>query len=143
MSGARWYRALHWILQILQISKRNIIFQIIPRQVCVNDPVSLGYGLFMPHFLIYAGGSSDDRICFFLTAFGLALNLGDRGNLISWPTSHIGMGHTFFSINITSELVSHDGVVEAVESGRIPESRIDESVRRILETKRQLGLLEG
>ena len=36
-----------------------------------------------------------------------------------------------------------DGVVEAVESGRIPESRIDESVRRILETKRQLGLLEG
>ena len=35
-----------------------------------------------------------------------------------------------------------DGVVEAVESGRIPESRIDESVRRILETKRQLGLLE-
>ena len=36
-----------------------------------------------------------------------------------------------------------DGVVEAVESGRIPESRIDESVCRILETKRQLGLLEG
>lgn len=35
-----------------------------------------------------------------------------------------------------------DGVMEAVESGRIPESRIDESVRRILEAKRQLGLLE-
>lgn len=33
-----------------------------------------------------------------------------------------------------------DGVVQAVESGRIPESRIDESVRRILQAKQQLGL---
>lgn len=34
-----------------------------------------------------------------------------------------------------------DAVVEAVERGEIPESRIDESVRRILTAKQQLGLL--
>jgi beta-N-acetylhexosaminidase len=33
-----------------------------------------------------------------------------------------------------------DGIVEAVEEGRIPESRIDRSVRRILRTKASLGL---
>ncbi len=33
-----------------------------------------------------------------------------------------------------------DGIVAAVEGGRIPESRIDESVRRILRTKASLGL---
>jgi beta-N-acetylhexosaminidase len=33
-----------------------------------------------------------------------------------------------------------DGIVSAVESGRIPESRIDHSVRRILATKASLGL---
>lgn len=36
---------------------------------------------------------------------------------------------------------SFDGVVDAVESGAIPESRIDESVRRILEIKQKLGIL--
>ena len=86
-------------LQVLQIRKRNVVFQIIPCQICVNDPVSLGYGLFVPHLLVCAGGSRDDRICFFLTAFGLALNLGDRGSLISRPTGHIGMGHTFLCHN--------------------------------------------
>ncbi len=30
MSRARWYRALHLELQILQIRKRNVVFQIIP-----------------------------------------------------------------------------------------------------------------
>ena len=34
-----------------------------------------------------------------------------------------------------------DGVVDAVESGALPESRIDESVRRILEIKQKLGIL--
>ena len=66
MRRARCSRALHWVLQVLQIRKRNVVFQIVPCQVCVNDPVSLGYGLFMPHLLICAGGSRDDRICFFL-----------------------------------------------------------------------------
>jgi beta-N-acetylhexosaminidase len=33
-----------------------------------------------------------------------------------------------------------DGIVQAVLSGRLPEARIDASVRRILETKEQLGL---
>ncbi len=32
------------------------------------------------------------------------------------------------------------GVVDAVQSGRIPESRIDRSVRRLLDTKEELGL---
>lgn len=36
-----------------------------------------------------------------------------------------------------------DAVTEAVRSGRIPESRIDESVGRILETKRKYGLSPG
>ena len=81
MSRARLCRALHWLLQILQICERNVVFQIIPCQICVNGPVSLGYGLFVPHLLICAGGSRDDRICFFLTVFGLALNLGDRGSV--------------------------------------------------------------
>ncbi|MDH5759554.1 MAG: glycoside hydrolase family 3 protein [Gemmatimonadota bacterium] len=35
-----------------------------------------------------------------------------------------------------------DGIVDAVRSGRIPESRIDESVRRILREKERLGLHE-
>jgi beta-N-acetylhexosaminidase len=33
-----------------------------------------------------------------------------------------------------------DGIVEAVRTGRIPEARVDASVRRILETKEQLDL---
>lgn len=36
-----------------------------------------------------------------------------------------------------------DGVEEAVKSGRIPESRIDESVCRILSAKQSLGLLDN
>ena len=36
-----------------------------------------------------------------------------------------------------------DGVEQAVLDGRIPESRIDESVRRILAAKQSLGLLAG
>ena len=99
MGRARWYRALHLGLQILQIRKRNVIFQIVPCQIRINDPMSLGYGLFVPHLLICAGGSRNDGICFFLTAFGLALNLGDRGKVISRPTGHIGMGHTFLCHN--------------------------------------------
>jgi beta-glucosidase-like glycosyl hydrolase len=35
-----------------------------------------------------------------------------------------------------------DGVVEAVRAGRLTEARIDASVRRVLETKEQLGLAE-
>lgn len=34
-----------------------------------------------------------------------------------------------------------DGVEQAVKRGRIPESRIDESLRRILTEKQSLGLL--
>lgn len=37
----------------------------------------------------------------------------------------------------------NDAVVELVREGRIPESRIDESVRRILEAKFRLGLFEN
>ncbi len=33
-----------------------------------------------------------------------------------------------------------NGIVDAVQSGRIPESRIDQSVRRLLDTKESLGL---
>ena len=95
ISRAHCSCALHWGLQVMKFCKRNVIFQIIPCQVCINDSMSFGNGLFVPHFLICAGGSCDDRICFFLTAFGLALNLGDRGSLISRPTGHIGMGHIF------------------------------------------------
>lgn len=36
-----------------------------------------------------------------------------------------------------------DGLEDAVKSGRIPESRIDESVLRILNAKQSLGLLDG
>ena len=36
-----------------------------------------------------------------------------------------------------------DGLEAAVKSGRIPESRIDESVLRILNAKQSLGLLDG
>ena len=36
-----------------------------------------------------------------------------------------------------------DAVVELVREGRIPESRIDESVRRILRVKFALGLFEN
>lgn len=35
----------------------------------------------MPYLLICAGGSCNDGIRFFLAAFGLALNLGDRGSV--------------------------------------------------------------
>ena len=41
MGRARWYRALHLGLQILQIRKRNVIFQIVPCQIRINDPMSL------------------------------------------------------------------------------------------------------
>ena len=100
LSRARFYRALHFKvagggLQILQICERDVILQIIPCQVCVNDSVSLGNRLFVPYLLTCAGGSRNDGICFFLAALGLALNLGDRGSLISRPTSHIRMGHIF------------------------------------------------
>ena len=94
-------------LQVLQICERNVVFQIIPCQICVNDSVSLGNGLFVPHLLVCAGGSCDDRIYFLLAAFGFALNLGNRGSLISRSTSHVGMGISFFAIVITSALVSH------------------------------------
>ena len=95
MSRARFCRALHWVLQVLQIRERNVILQIIPRQICINDSVSLGYGLFVPHLLICIGCSRNDGICFLLAAFGLALELGNRGEFISRPTSHIGMLHIF------------------------------------------------
>lgn len=44
-----FFCALHWESQILQICKRNVILQIIPCQVCVNDSVSFGNGLFVPY----------------------------------------------------------------------------------------------
>ncbi|MFW6065196.1 MAG: glycoside hydrolase family 3 N-terminal domain-containing protein [Planctomycetota bacterium] len=37
----------------------------------------------------------------------------------------------------------YDALLQAVESGRISESRVDESVRRVLRTKDQYGLLSG
>ena len=99
MSRARFCRALRWALQILQVCERNVILQIIPCQVCVNDSVRFGDGLFVPHLLICIGCSRNDGICFLLAAFGLALELGNRGEFISRPTSHIGMGHTFLCHN--------------------------------------------
>jgi beta-N-acetylhexosaminidase len=41
------------------------------------------------------------------------------------------------------QLAAIDAVVEAVQSGRIAETRIDESVRRILRTKREYDIGEG
>ena len=73
-------------LQILQIRERDIVFQVVPCQVSVKDSMGLGNGLFVPHLLICTGGSHNDGICFLLAAFGLALNLGDRGTLISHST---------------------------------------------------------
>ena len=79
----------------MKICKRNVIFEIIPCQVCINDSMSFGNGLFVPYLLICVGSSSNNGICFFLAALGFALKLGDRGDIISWSTSHIGMGHIF------------------------------------------------
>ena len=64
-------------------------------QICVNDSMSVGNGLFVPYLLICTVGSGNDGIGFFLAALCLALNLGDRGDIISRSTSHIGMGHIF------------------------------------------------
>ena len=47
----------------------------------------------VPHLLLCTGGFREDGLCFFLAAFGLALDLGDRGNIIFRSPGHIGMGY--------------------------------------------------
>jgi beta-N-acetylhexosaminidase len=39
-------------------------------------------------------------------------------------------------------VAAYNGLLDAVQTGRIPEARIDESVLRILELKEKYGLLE-
>ncbi|MCU0464424.1 MAG: glycoside hydrolase family 3 protein [Anaerolineae bacterium] len=46
------------------------------------------------------------------------------------------------NLSPSSQISAMSGVVEAVRSGRIPESRIDESVRRILNAKARYGILD-
>lgn len=57
--------------------------------------MGIGNGLFMPYLLGCTGCSGDDGICFFLTAFCFALNLGDRGSIIFYPTGYIRVFHAF------------------------------------------------
>lgn len=54
---------------------------------------------FMPHLLACTGCSCDDRLGFFLSAFGLALNLRNRGDVISRTTDGIRAAHALFCHN--------------------------------------------
>lgn len=58
--------ALLWVLKVLQISKRNVVLQIIPYQICVNDSMSLGNRLFVPYLLICASGPAIMGLALFL-----------------------------------------------------------------------------
>lgn len=49
-------------LLTMSIRERNVILQIIPCQVCVNDSVSFGNRLFMPYLQICASGSCNEGI---------------------------------------------------------------------------------
>ncbi|ETO69210.1 Lysosomal beta glucosidase [Phytophthora nicotianae] len=55
----------------------------------------------------------------------------------------VTLQETSLDMNMSPDLQAFGDTIESlVEKGLIPESRLDESVRRILETKRDLGLLE-
>lgn len=54
-----------------------------------------------------------------------------------------GADYLLFRFDESAQLEGHRLISEAVRSGSIPSSRLDQSVRRIVDAKRRFGILEG
>ena len=76
-------------LQILQIRKGDVVFQIVSGEIRIDDSVCSGNGLFVPHLQACTAGFREDGLCLFLSAFGFALNLGNGGSFILWPAGFV------------------------------------------------------
>ena len=70
-SGAFFQSPLKVLLQILQVGKGNVVFQIFQSELIVQRAVGVCDGRFMPDFLFRAHGSGNDGIGFLLPVLAL------------------------------------------------------------------------
>ena len=86
------------VLEIFQVCCGDVVFQVVPGQVCVYDAVggrdgSLAVGGAVVDLLLGAGGSGDDGAGWGFGSFGLPLNLRHRRRAVSGPLRPVRTGH--------------------------------------------------
>lgn len=97
------------VLEIFQVCCGDVVFQVVPGQVCVYDAVggrdgSLAVGGAVVDLLLGAGGSGDDGAGWGFGSFGLPLNLRHRRRAVSGPLRPVRTAMPCFAIKITSSL---------------------------------------
>jgi len=83
-------------LQILQVCKGDILFQIICCQIIVVWAVGICDRLLMPDFLLCSHGTGNDGIGFLLAMFGFALDFRDKSFVFWMKLCPVGSLHTLF-----------------------------------------------